>query len=62
MTWHVKLVIRRMGRSCPSCTQMMEFNSIEAQSAEHAVEAAKKQSGADPAYHAFGVALVKENK
>lgn len=40
----------------------MEFTSIQAQSAEEAVEKAKLQSGADPDYHAFGVALVKENK
>lgn len=62
MSWRVKLIIRRMGRACTSCKQEVEFTSISARSAEEAVEKAKRQSGADPDYHAFGVALVKENK
>ena len=58
--WDVKLSIRLMGRSCKSCTQ--EFiASVAAISAEDAVAKAKLISGADPDYHKFLVAYVREH-
>ncbi|WNO47583.1 hypothetical protein [Escherichia phage ES] len=50
-----------MGRSCKSCTQ--EFiASVTAKSSEEAVAKVKVMSGADPDYHKFLVAYVRERK
>lgn len=59
--WDVKLLIRLMGRSCNSCQQ--EFIvSVAAGSSEEAVAKVKVMSGADPDYHKFLVAYVRERK
>lgn len=59
--WDVKLSIRLMGRSCKSCTQ--EFIAlVTAKSSEEAVAKVKVMSGADPDYHKFLVAYVRERK
>lgn len=59
--WDVKLSIRLMGRSCKNCQQ--EFiASVTAESSEEAVAKVKVMSGADPDYHKFLVAYVRERK
>lgn len=58
MIFNVKLTIMRMGRKCSSCKQALEA-SVEAETAEQAVEEAKKISGADPDTHKFQINYVR---
>lgn len=59
MIYNVKLTIRRMGRNCSSCKQDFECE-VAAFNAEHAVNLAKRLSGANPETHQFSINFVKE--
>lgn len=59
--WDVKLSIKFLGRSCKTCRQDY-IASVAAKSSEEAVAKVKVMSGADPDYHKFMVAYVRERK
>lgn len=58
MKWKVKLTIRRMGRNCGSCKQDFECE-VAAFDEHHAVNLAKRLSGANPETHQFSINYVR---